>query len=65
VNAGVDEPIYGDPADGPVVGRRNGPSFGVRWDFNDHAAMKLQYDHLDVRGQKSSNALETQFSVAF
>jgi hypothetical protein len=65
VNAGVAEPIYGDPADGPIVGRRNGPSFGLRYDLNDHAAFKLQYDHLAQRGQKSFNALETQFSFAF
>ncbi len=65
VNAGVNEPIYGDPTDGDIVGRRNGPSLGVRWDFNDHAAMKLQYDHLDVRGQKNSDGVETQFSFAF
>jgi hypothetical protein len=65
VNAGVAEPIYGDPADGPVVGRRNGPTFGLRYDLNDHAAFKLQYDHLSQRGQKSFNLLETQFSFAF
>ncbi len=28
LNAGVHEPIYGDPLDGPVVGRRFGPSLG-------------------------------------
>jgi hypothetical protein len=65
VNAGVAEPIYGDPADGPLVGRRNGPTFGLRYDLNDHAAFKLQYDHLSQRGQPSFNALETQFSFAF
>jgi len=65
VNAGVAEPIYGDPADGPIVGRRNGPTFGLRYDLNDHAAFKLQYDHLAQRGQNSFNALETQFSFAF
>jgi hypothetical protein len=65
LNAGVREPIYGDPVDGPVVGRRNGPSLGLRFDLNDHAAFKLQYDHLAQRGEKSFNALETQFSFAF
>jgi hypothetical protein len=65
LNASVDDPIYGDPADGPLVGRRNGPTFGLRFDFNDHAAFKLQYDHLDRRGQKATNGLETQFSFAF
>jgi hypothetical protein len=65
VNAGVAEPVYGDPADGPIVGRRNGPTFGLRYDLNDHAAFKLQYDRLAQRGQKSFNALQTQFSFAF
>jgi hypothetical protein len=65
VNAGISEPIYGDPADGPIVGRRNGPTLGLRYDLNDHAALKLQYDHLAQRGLKSFNALETQFSFAF
>ena len=65
VNAGVSEPVYGDPEDGPVVGRRNGPTFGLRYDLNDHAAWKLQYDHLAQRGEKSFNALETQLSFAF
>jgi hypothetical protein len=65
VNAGVAEPIYGDPADGPIVGRRSGPTLGLRYDLNDHAAFKLQYDYLAQRGQKSFNALETQFSFAF
>jgi hypothetical protein len=65
VNAGVAEPIYGDPADGPIVGRRNGPTLGLRYDLNDHAAIKIQYDHFSQRGQNSFNALETQFSFAF
>jgi len=65
VNAGVAEPIYGDPSDGPVVGRRNGPSFGLRFDLNDHSAFKLQYNHLAQRGVNSFNELLTQFSFAF
>ena len=65
VNASAAEPIYGDPADGPVVGRRNGPSFGLRYDLNDHAAFKLQYDRLAERGAPSFSQLLTQFSFAF
>ena len=65
VNAGVAEPIYGDPADGPLVGRRNGPSIGIRYDFNEHAAAKLEYERLGRRDQPSSNGLESQFSFAF
>lgn len=65
VNAGVAEPIYGDPADGAVVGRRNGPSLGLRFDLNDHSAVKFQYNHLAQRGQQSFSELLTQFSFAF
>ena len=65
INAGTDEPIYGDPTDGPVVGRRNGPTAGVRYDFNAHAAFKLQYDRLFVRGEGSHNGLDSQFAFTF
>jgi len=65
INAGVNEPIYGDPADGEVVGRRNGPSLGLRYDFSEHAAFKLQYDRLAIRGQGSSNGIDSQFAFTF
>jgi hypothetical protein len=65
INAADDEPIYGDPTDGPVVGRRNGPSFGLRWDFSEHAAGKLQYDRLDIRGQGTGNGISSQFAFTF
>jgi hypothetical protein len=72
-NAGVAEPIYGDPEDGTVSGRRNSANVGVRWDFNNHAAWKLQYDRLDRRGTDTvsdrtitkGNGIETEFSFAF
>jgi hypothetical protein len=64
VNAGVAEPIYGNPADGSVVGRRNGPALGLRYDLNDHSAVKLQFNHL-ARRQESYNELVTQFAFAF
>jgi hypothetical protein len=65
INAGANEPIYGDPTDGPVVGRRNGPSFGLRYDFTEHTAFKLQYDRAQRRGVPSSNGLDTQFAFTF
>ena len=72
-NAGVDDPIYGNPELGLSLGRRNGPSLGLRFDFNDHAAVKLQYDHFAFRGMEaedphavqSSNALGMEFSFAY
>jgi hypothetical protein len=65
INAGVQEPIYGDPTDGPVVGRRNGPSLGLRYDFTEHTAFKIQYDRLSVRGLPTSNGIDTQFAFTF
>ena len=65
INAGVNEPIYGDPTDGPVVGRRNGPSVGLRYDFTEHTAFKLQYDLLQARGTPTSSQLDTQFAFTF
>ena len=65
INAGVNEPIYGDPEDGEVVGRRNGPTLGLRYDFTEHTAFKLQYDREARRGEPSSNALDTQFAFTF
>ena len=73
MNAGVTEPIFGDAADGTVVGRRNSASVGVRWDFSDHSAWKLQYDHLTQRGSdfvsdrtvRTGNGIATEFSFAF
>jgi hypothetical protein len=71
-NAGVDEPIYGDPALGAALGRRNGPAVGLRYDFNDHAEFKVQYEHLALRGLElanpyavqTSDGLATEFSFA-
>lgn len=65
INAGVNEPIYGDPTDGPVVGRRNGASVGLRYDFTEHTAFKLQYDRAQRRGVPSSNGLDAQFAFTF
>jgi hypothetical protein len=65
INAAADEPIYGDPTDGPVVGRRNGASLGLRYDFTEHTAFKLQYDRAQRRGVPSSNGLDTQFAFTF
>jgi type II secretory pathway pseudopilin PulG len=61
-NAGATDPIYGNPALGLSLGRRNGPSLGLRFDFNDHAAVKFQYDHFDFRGLETGNPYAVQTS---
>ena len=65
VNAAVSDSIYNDPTEGAIVTRRNGPSAGIRWDFTEHTALKLQYDRLSVRGRNSSNGVATQFAFTF
>ncbi len=50
---------------GTEVGRRNGPSLGVRYDLSEFAALKVQYDHTDRRRGSSINEITMQASFAF
>jgi hypothetical protein len=65
VNAPVDDPIYGNPLEIEPVGRINGPTVGLRYDFNRHAAFKLQYDREGIRGETSTNGGSGQFDFTF
>jgi hypothetical protein len=65
INAPDNEPIYGDPTEGVFIGRQNGPTLGLRYDFTEHSTIKLQYDRLARRGQTTSNGLGAQFSFTF
>lgn len=42
-----------------------GPSVGVRIDFEEYAAFKLQYNHLFESGQLAGNGLNAQLAFAF
>jgi len=44
--------------------RYQGPSLGLRWDFSDFAAFKLQYNRLDQRSG-ASNSLNAQIGYTF
>ncbi len=59
LNAPDSDPIYSD------VQLRYGPSAGVRWDFSEFAAFKIQYDRTDRRRQGGYNGIATQLSFAF
>lgn len=59
VNAPRDSPIFSD------VGLRQGPAVGIRYDFNEFAAFKVQYEHLTRRSQSSINKLGLQLSFNF
>ncbi len=56
------------PANDPIntyIGRYMGPSLGVRWDFSDYAAFKLQYNRLDQRNARPRNGLDAQLAFTF
>jgi len=59
VNAPDGNPVY------PDVRLLYGPSLGIRYDFSDFAAFKIQYDRTDRRGQGGVNGVTTQLSFAF
>jgi len=65
VNAPANDPIYGNPAEIPPVGRINGPTAGLRYDINQHAAFKLQFDREGARGDVSTNGGSGQFDFTF
>ena len=53
------DPLFSD------VGLLYGPSLGIRYDFSDFAAFKIQYDRSDRRSQSPVNGIITQLSFAF
>ena len=59
VNASDNEPVLGD------VRRREGPSAGVRYDFHESAAIKLQYDRQLIRNQPAVNGITGQVAFTF
>jgi hypothetical protein len=48
-----------------LKGTYYGPSIGVRIDFADYAAFKLQFDHLFQRSQLAGNGLNAQIAFTF
>ena len=59
VNGSAQEPIF------PDVGRRQGPSAGVRYDASESVALKLQYDYTTIRNQPSISSLALQMGFTF
>jgi hypothetical protein len=59
VNGSDREPIF------PDVGRRQGPSAGLRFDASESVALKLQYDYTTIRNQQAINALALQVGFTF
>jgi hypothetical protein len=53
-----------DPV-GNFVGRYEGPSFGLRYDIFDYAAVKVQDNRAYPRDAAPQNGIEMQFAFAF
>lgn len=72
-NAPSNDPVYGfaspnDYAPAYVkgfVGRVNGPSAGIRYDFTAHSAFKLQYDRISERDLPTVNGLTAQVAFTY
>ncbi len=58
-NASAQSPLFSD------VGLRHGPSTGVRFDFNDYVAFKIQYDRILRRQLATINDLALQLAFRF
>jgi hypothetical protein len=59
VNAAARNAVYDD------IGRREGPSVGVRYDLGGYLAFKAQMDHTIRRGLPDLNGLHLQVAAAF
>lgn len=59
VNVPNNDPLYGS------VGRYEGPSEGLRVDFFDYAALKVQYNRIYTRNPLPMNGVDTQISFTF
>ena len=47
------------------VGRVNGPSAGIRFDFTEHSALKVQYDRISERSLPTVNGVTSQIAFTF
>lgn len=59
VNVPANDPLY------PTVGRYEGPSVGMRMDFSDFAALKVQYNRIYTRDASPANGVDNQISFTF
>jgi hypothetical protein len=59
LNIARNEPVWGS------VGLRHGPSTGLRYDFNESVAFKLEYFRLMRRGIVDVNGIRTQIAFTF
>jgi hypothetical protein len=62
LNASDHDPVLGL---NHATGLRYGPAVGVRYDFSNMAALKLQYDYVLQRGTRDVSELTLQASFSF
>jgi len=60
LNVAKREPLYGNS-----IGLRHGPSTGIRYDFTDFAALKLEYYRLMRRAQTDINGVRADLAFTF
>jgi len=58
-NVPITDPIFGS------LGRKDGPSVGVRFDWSEFVALKLQYGRLGVNLGPTANDVQAQIVYAF
>jgi len=59
LNVPASDPVFSD------AGLLYGPSLGLRYDFSEFAAFKIQYDRMERRRLAGFNGLTTQLSFVF
>ena len=59
VNVPANDPLYG------AFGRYEGPSVGLRMDFSDFAAFKVQYNRIYTRDPLPKNGVDSQVAFTF
>ncbi len=64
-NSNTADPLYGVDGSDVFVSRQNDASLGVRYDVNNFAAIKLQYDRFSQRDLTGYDTLGIQFSFSF
>ena len=64
-NANDADPLFNGAGADVFVSRQNDASGGIRYDVNNFAAIKLQYDRFSQRNLNSYNSIATQFSFSF
>jgi hypothetical protein len=47
------------------VGRINGPAVGLRYNFNENAAIKFQYDRIQLRDLPTADVFNSQIAFSF